>query len=124
MGQTQKLIYDPRFTNILATYRHHNVDLWSTQQYIVGASPMMRSMLDIAFLYRATDEQSIKALYRMAGGLYPNKSEFKRALLDATSEKYTALVFRNGQNSIEESYSRFKCTEPPNFMLQFKENGL
>ena len=124
MGQTQKLIYDPRFTNILATYRHHNVDLWSTQQYIVGASPMMRSMLDYAFLFRATDEQSIKALHRMAGGLYPNSKEFKRALLDATSEKYTSLVFRNGQNTIAESYSRFKADEPPSFMLKFKRNGL
>ena len=124
MGQTQKLIYDPRFTNILATYRHHNVDLWSTQQYIVGASPMMRSMLDWAFVFRATDEQSIKALHRMAGGLYANSREFKKALLEATRQKHTALVFRNGQNTVEESYSRFKCTEPPNFMLQFKKNGL
>ena len=124
MGQTQKLIYDPRFTNILATYRHHNVDLWSTQQYIVGASPMMRSMLDYAFLFRATDEQSVKALHRMAGGLYPNRQEFKRALLDATSEQYTSLVFRNGQNTIGESYSKFRCDEPPQFMLKFKKNGL
>ena len=69
-------------------------------------------------------ERSGTHLSRMAGGLYPNKSEFKRALLDATSEKYTAMVFKNGKNSIQESYSRFKCSVPPAFRLNFKPNGL
>ena len=41
-----------------------------------------------------------------------------------TSEKYTSLVFRNGQNTIAESYSKFRCDEPPQFMLKFKKNGL
>ena len=124
MGQTQKLIYDPRFTNILATYRHHNVDLWSTQQYVTGASPMMRSMLDYAFVFRATDEQSIKALFRMSGGLYPNLKAFKTALLACTKDKYNCMLFKNGEATIEDSYSQFMCAEPPNFMLKIEPNGL
>jgi ABC-type dipeptide/oligopeptide/nickel transport system ATPase component len=121
----QQKLYDPRFMNLISTYRHYNVDLWQCQQIVsYGASTLQRTMVDWAFLYRATDDQSIRALYKMAGGLYPNMKEFKKAFLDLTSAKHTAMVFQNGKNSVAESYQAFKCDMPPNFKLKFEPNGL
>jgi ABC-type dipeptide/oligopeptide/nickel transport system ATPase component len=121
----QQKLYDPRFMNLISTYRHYNVDLWQCQQIVsYGASTLQRTMVDWAFLYRATDDQSIRALHKMAGGLYPNLKSFKRAFLKSTSEKHTAMVFQNGKNTVAESYRAFKCDVAPSFMLKFEPNGL
>lgn len=123
-GLWAKVKHTPEFNSIQISHRHRGVSLWYSNQYVVGMTTLQRSLCDLAVLFRASDEPSLKHLYRMAGTMFPNFKTFKAEFLRATAPTHTALVFKNGHDTIAESYSTFKCDLAPKFVLRMKPNGL
>ena len=91
----QQKLYDPRFLNIISTYRHYNTDIWQTQQLVsYGASTLQRTMLDYAFMFRATDDQSVRFVQNSRRTL-----PVAQSIQEGVSGGYSAEVHVPGQGT-------------------------
>ena len=58
-------------------------------------------------MFRATDLPAQKLLFGMTGAHFESFRAWQKAYLDATSQKYRCMVFKNHRETMEESYSQF-----------------
>jgi ABC-type dipeptide/oligopeptide/nickel transport system ATPase component len=114
----------PEWNSCLISFRHAGLSLVFLGQYPTMCTTLMRSLVNTAYMFRASDLPAQKLLFGMTGSHFESFKEWQRAFLDATSQKYRCMVFKNHRDTKEESYSQFICDIPPKFKINCKENGL
>ena len=109
------------FQNLMATYRHFNLTIFITSQYMVkNVSPLLRELTDLAFIFKSKFKNTKEALYDAFGQMLDNQDEFNRVLDQATEEKHASLVYNANKSTPEEAYLSFKCSgDDVKFKLKF-----
>jgi hypothetical protein len=112
----------PFWINFLSTFRKTQTSLFFASQYLQakgGSSTLMREIADFSFCFRTMQLNSIKGLYNAFGQMFDTEDKFKAALMDATKEKHHVLCYKNGFDTIEDSYSEFFVDPVEDFKLKF-----
>ena len=113
-------MYSAFFMNLIACHRHTNTSLFFTAQSLKrGLGTVLRECTNYAFMFRNINHDSLEAMWHNFGGLFKTCDEFKALLLDVTKEKHVCLLFVNNQNSIGESYFKFRAKPTPQFTLKY-----
>lgn len=109
------------FSNLISTYRHYNMSIFITSQYLVkNVSTLLRELTRTAFIFKTRFKNSQVALFESFGQLCESQDEFNQMLDDATKDKYSCLVYMADKESKEESYISFKCSgDDETFKLKF-----
>lgn len=103
---------DKKWKNFISTFRHYNISLFFSVQYIHMVSPLVRQQADYAFIFFHEQDKSIQALFETFGGLFEKKKHFKNFLHENTTERYACLVFIKDAYYLEEKYKKYKAPFP------------
>lgn len=112
------------FQNFCSTARHTNTHLFFLNQYIASSrnvSTVLRNNTNFALMWKSPMKNSIQALYASYGQMLDTEADFKRLLMDNGGRQYSALMYRSGYDTVEESYLRVNANEaiPKDFKLVF-----
>lgn len=100
-------MYTGFFTNLVACYRHFNISIFITSQYINKLGTLLREMTDYGFLFKSRFRNTKESLYNAFGQQLKNQEEFNYYLEEATKEKHSCLLYVADKNTVEEAYSSF-----------------
>lgn len=117
--------YTPKFSNFLACYRHYNLTIILSAQYLMGygSSTLIRESTTCAFMFNTTFNKSIKGLYESYGQMFDSYDEFYHYFKQITSQKFHVMMYLGGQKDKENTYFDFICPETPPFKLNFKNQN-
>lgn len=108
--------------NFLATHRHLNITVFTAVQYLGSSNsvnPLAREQTSLAILFQSRTRRTLENIYNAWGGLFPTFDEFKDHFLTATQEKYTAMVYSEHVDNIEDNYISIQA--PADFpKIEFK----
>lgn len=109
------------FSNLMATYRHYNLSIFLTSQYMVkNVSTLLRELTDYAFIFRTRFKNSLVSLYESFGQLLEDQDEFNEYLKQATEEKHACLLYIANAKNKEEAYISYKSNaDNSEFHLDF-----
>ena len=62
-------------------------------------------------MFNTRSFNSIKSLYENFGQLFENVKSFRQHLIDTTKEKFTAMLYIQGEDDFENNYLKYKCPE-------------
>lgn len=115
-------VNSPVFQNLITTYRHLNMNIFLTSQYMVRNTPtLVRELTDYAFIFKTRFKNSLVSLYEAFGQMLESQEEFNRLLEEATKEQYTALMYDANKETAEEAYTPFRCDQKDiKFKLDFE----
>lgn len=100
------------FINFISTHRHFNTSIYIAVQYLTGRaaiSPIMREQTTHALLFNSRTHRTLVNLYESYGGLFDTFNNFKLYYLNATKEKYTAMLYRESIDNIDDNYISIKA---------------
>jgi hypothetical protein len=115
--------YDDDMQSFLCAYRHYNVSLFITAQYLMSktTATALREMVSYAFLFNTKFKNSLKGYYESFGGLFDNYDDFVRHFQKITKQKYHCMVYKADEDEIENNYVDYKAAESiPKFKLKYK----
>lgn len=109
------------FSNLMSTFRHYNMSVFITSQYMVkNVSTLLRELTDVAFIFRTRFHNSLKSLYESFGQLLEDQDEFNEMLNLATKEQHACLVYMARKETADESYFSYKAPpKDPEFKLRY-----
>ncbi len=97
----------PFFQNFISTYRHFNITLFFTTQYIYQVLPLIRQQADYAFIFGHDAKRSLDALYESFGGSFETSKDFKLFLQQHTSQRYHCLVYSKDEHERTKKYQEY-----------------
>lgn len=103
------------FQNFCSTARHTNTHLFFLNQYIASSrnvSTVLRNNTNFALMWKSPMKNSIQALFASYGQMLDSEADFKKLLMDNGGRQFSALMYRSGYDTIEESYLRINADEP------------
>lgn len=95
------------FSNFIAQHRHLNVDVYIAVQYVSGRkgiSPLCKEQTSHAILFQSRTKRTLENLFLAFGGLFASFNEFKDYFLNATKEKYSAMVYSEHIDELDDNY--------------------
>jgi len=109
------------FSNLMSTYRHFNMTVFITSQYMVRSiSTLLRELADVAFIFKSKFKNTRTSLYEAFGQSLESQDEFDDVLERATKERRACLVYKANEDKIEDAYLSFKCPgDDHKFKLKF-----
>lgn len=110
------------FENWIATYRHTSTTIFILTQYLAAqrsTSTLLRNCTTHAIMWPQCNANSVDAMHRAFGGIFPNKDQFKTALLSCRDTEFQALLYKKGFISVPESYQRISAGDVKDFKLVF-----
>lgn len=108
------------FTFLATTYRHTNTTIIIGIQFANKLNTVLKSNTSIAVMFNGKTERYIKGLYQSFGQLFDNEKEFKKYYINHTKERYTAIVFDESENELENNYKVVKApAKLPPVKLEF-----
>lgn len=99
----------PYLDNILSTYRHYNITLFVTTQYINKISPLFREQATYCFMFKQHTKRSIEALFESYGQQMFDKYVEWKKYLDAFTPQYHALMYDSTKDSMDERFIVYKA---------------
>lgn len=114
-------INSPVFANLMSTYRHYNLTIIITSQYMVkNCSTLLRELVDYAFIFRTRFKNSLKHLYESFGQMTESYDDFFNMLEMATKEEHFCLMYDATKDKKETAYKSYRAPgNVPNFKLKF-----
>ncbi len=110
-----KMIGSQLFLNLSTQYRHFNITVILSSQYIYRVSTVARECATAAVLFKQTTKRSIEALFESYGGGFDSLKEFSAYLNKL--EKYQFVSYDPNNASIEKNelypISRCPANIPP-----------
>lgn len=82
----QKGFASQLFLNLTTTYRHYNLDVYISTQYLYRVPTTVRECATRVALFRTTTERSLKACYESFGAFFKTFDEFRKFLIEHTSD--------------------------------------
>ena len=95
------------FNNFIATFRHYNISIFISAQYLTGKkaiSTIMREQTNYCIMFQSRTRRTLENLYESYGGLFSTFDQFKDHFLRATHEQYTALLYSEHIDELEDNY--------------------
>jgi hypothetical protein len=109
-------------TNFFSTFRHTNTNVMICNQYLTGRnaiSPLMREQTNYCIMFQSRTRRTLENLYESYGGLFDTLKEFKEFFLNATIEKYSAMLYSERIDFLEDNYQTIMA--PADYpKMQFK----
>ena len=103
---------DPFLTNFLGTHRHTNTYIFlATQHLKTGASTTLREVCSHAIIFNSKQTNTIQSLYENFGQMFDNIGDFKDNFWDITKTPYTAMLYLQDTDNIEENYLAYKAPD-------------
>lgn len=100
------------FTQFITTYRKFNTDVFICAQYLKkNISPTIRECIQYAIMYNSKTRLTIQALFESFGGLFDRYEDFKQHFFKQTREKYSAMLFIEDIEDLDENYFSIKAPE-------------
>lgn len=107
-----KILMSPFFKWITSIVRHINMTIIINGQYLFqSVNSVIRECSTIVFMFRSTNNKTIKGLYENFGQLFDDQKEFKKHFLEATKEKHTCMVYTADEDDILKNYLTFKAPD-------------
>ena len=98
--------------NFLSTYRHINVNLLICVQYLGSRnaiSPQVREQVSHAIIFQSRTKRTLDNLYESFCGLFDSFEQFKQYFLNSTKEKYSAMLYSEHIDELEDNYKIIKA---------------
>ena len=103
---------DPFLTNFLSTARHTNTQIYlATQHLKTGASTTLREVCTHAIIFGSKTYNTTQSLFENFGGLFKNVNDFRKCLQETTKEPYTAMLYLQDEDNIQNNYLKFRCPD-------------
>lgn len=111
---------DKFFKCFISTFRHYNISVFISVQYIHQVSPLIRQQANYAFIFHHEQKKSIESLFYSFGGSFENEKQFKNFLQDLTKERYHCLVYIKDEYEKDKKYLDYKApAEIPKIKLKY-----
>ena len=103
---------DAFLTNFLGTHRHTNTHIFlATQHLKTGASTTLREICTHALIFNSKQTNTLQSLYENFGQLFKNIGDFKDNFWDITRNKYTAMLYLQDVDNIDDNYLHYKAPD-------------
>ena len=100
------------FTNFISTHRKTNTCVFlATQHLKTGSSTTLREITTHAIVFSSKQLNTIQSLFENFGQLFSNIGEFKDNFFDITKEKYTAMLYLQDADNINDNYMIYKAPD-------------
>lgn len=110
---------NPFLTNAFSIMRHTNTYYFlATQHLKTGANTTLRELCDYAIVFNSKATNTIVSLYENVGQLFENVGDFKRNFWDITKEPYTAMLYMQNVDNIDDNYMCYKAPDTSNWNYQ------
>ena len=108
------------FTQLVTTYRHMNLTLFITTQYVFKVPPVFRDCCTFAFIFKQGTMKSMKALWETFGSMFFSKYADWAKFVNRYTQKFGVLVAKTQSEVVlRERFMHIKA--PPN-LPQFDLN--
>ena len=119
IGVLNKL--SPFFVNFLGTHRKTNTSIFfATQHLKTGSSTTLREITTHALIFNSKQMNTLQAVYENFGAMFKNIGEFKDNFWDITKEPYTAMLYLQDVDTIDDNYLSYKAPDISNWDYQLK----
>ena len=102
------------FVNFVSTVRHFNTSVFICVQYLTGKkaiTPIMREQTTHAIMFNSRTRRTLENLYESYGGLFDTLDDFKAYFMNATKEKYSAMLYLEANDERDENYITISAPE-------------
>lgn len=117
----KKAFMSKLFIELVTTYRHLNINIIITAQYLKNLTTTMREACRYAVLMKQTTDTSIIASFNNFGYGFKNLNEFRAFLIENTMDHGAVFIDRRA-SKLEDVYRVFKFPNPkelPSIKYQF-----
>ena len=121
---SSKLVYNPRWSHIVACFRHYSCSIFISVQFWSAISPHMRSAVDYLAVFQTRSKAAIQGLYAICDAHFDSKRDFMRLLQESTKKKHHCMFYDARAPDRESAFRSFVATPPPDFKLKFEPCGL
>ena len=111
--------YDPRLTSLFATHRHSGTWLFYLSQTATGIPTTFRSLCDCGFIFASRFYKERRHLFHFCGSWFEKEKEFLKLFDRCTEGDHFCMIYRNRQDTIEDTYGSWKAGEMKDFRLEF-----
>jgi hypothetical protein len=114
----QKAFTSQLFLNLSTTYRHYNLDVYLTTQYVYRVPPTVRECCTRVAIFRTTTERSLKACYDSFGAFFANFLQFREFIIGRTGDY--CFIWYIANSSAEERDQVYRVLRCPRELPAFK----
>lgn len=109
------------FTQLFTTYRHYNLTLFITTQYIYKVPPVFRDCSTFAFIFKQGTLKSIKALWESFGSMFFRSDKEWAKFVNRYTTNYGILVAKTqSEVNLRERFMQVKApAHLPDIELNF-----
>lgn len=108
----QRAFASQLFLDLCTTFRHLNIDLFISTQYIYKCPPVVRECASRVAMFRVTSERSLKACYESFGAFFKTYDEFRKYVIANTGDfKFIWYIANSSADNRDEVYINMKA--PP-----------
>jgi hypothetical protein len=109
--------------NFISSYRHWGCDIYIAVQYVASSasSTLLRQQVNYAFIFKDSNMDSLKYLYKAFGQQFNTFIEFKNHLTKSTNEKFSSCLYIRDELDINNNYLTF-IAPPPEILGTIKLN--
>jgi hypothetical protein len=109
----------PAWQNLLSTYRHLNITIFLSVQYLKteASSTLIREQTGVLVAFKSTNINVIKCLYDYFGSeVFENLAEFRERYANITKQRYNAMIYI-ADDRLQDKKNNFQGLQAP----QYKE---
>jgi hypothetical protein len=81
------------------------------QHLNTGASTLLKEIASHSICFNSKQLNTIESIWKNFGQLWDNYNEFKENFLDITKEKFTAMLYLQEVDEIENNYLQWKAPD-------------
>ena len=99
----------PFLKHLVTTHRHTETTIIFSNQVLKSRNTTLREVLNYGFFFNSKRKDTITAIYEEVGQLFDSFKEFRAFFLNATKEKYTAMLYDSDIDELDDNYMIFKA---------------
>jgi hypothetical protein len=116
----QKAFASQLFLNLVTTYRHYNISVMISTQYLYRVTTTVRECASRVAIFRLTTERSLKAAFESFGAYFSNFNEFRKYIIDNTGN--FQFIYYEANSSKENKKDIYKIMKAPDNLPKVKFN--
>jgi hypothetical protein len=97
------------WSQFMATFRHYNITLFISTQYVNMADALMRSQTDYAYLFQMHSDAQFKSTYSTFGTMLPNVKAWKTFITKYTGGFKCVVWEKETPAEMAKRYKEFKA---------------
>ena len=111
--------HDPFLINFMSKIRHYRCHLYLLAQHLkTGANTTLREVCTHAIMFNSKSFNTLQSLFENFGQLFENFQQFKETFLRITKEPYTAMLYLQENDNINQNYMQIKCPDTSKWSFQ------